>query len=209
MKKCGCCSSCKEKSNLFTQNLRGKKLSHSPYHYVMVAVTLAVVGFVFVRDVAEDGHKFVYYTPNKEHFDRPPSTFLTSLEFDQEDIKERKQDMAWNMDYSCEATSNDVIFSFQYVRSEITNQTYNDHIFMLCDTHRSFGNAELVYQSEEKILCTEEYAGMLQKKKRSANVTIKAIDIHLWKPIQYESTSELEACRINHAVEMLNNVWKV
>ena len=175
----------------------------------MVAVALAVVSFVFVKDVADEGEKFVYYTPHAKHFKRAPATFLTSLEFDQEDIKERKQNMAWQMDYSCEATSNDVIFSFQYVRSKITNQTYTDHIFMLCESHRCFGNAEIVYESDEKILCTEEYAGVLQKKKRSANVTIKAIDIHKWKPIQYETKSEIEACRVMHAIEMLNNKWKV
>ena len=113
------------------------------------------------------------------------------------------------MDYSCEATSNDVIFSFQYVLSEITNHTYNDHIFMLCKSHRAFGNAEIVYESDEKILCTEEYAGVLLKKKRSMNVTIKAVDIHQWKPIEYKTQNELEICQVSHAVEMLNNKWKV
>tara|TARA_B100000700_G_C14450607_1_gene581432 strand:- start:266 stop:508 length:243 start_codon:yes stop_codon:yes gene_type:complete len=80
---------------------------------------------------------------------------------------------------------------------------------MLCESHKTFGNAEIVYTSDDYILCTEEYAGVLQKKKRSANVTIKAIDIHQWKLVQYESTNEMEACQIIHAVEMLNNVWKV
>lgn len=204
-----CCSTCKKKSATYVQNMKGERISSSKYHYVMVAVVFAVVSFLFVREVAEDGEKFVYYTPNTEHFHRAPSTFLTSLEFDQEDIKERKQNMAWQMDYSCEATSNDVVFSFQYVRSELTNKTYNDHIFMLCETHKALGNAEIVYKSEDKILCTEEYAGVLLKKKRSMNITIKAIDIHLWKPIQYDTTSELEACRVAHAIEMLNNNWKV
>ena len=209
MKKCTCCSSCKKKSNRFMETVRGKKISNNKYHYVMVAVVLAIISFIFVKDVAEEGEKFLYYTPHKGHFKRPPSTFLTSLEFDQEDIKEKKQNMAWQMDYSCEATSNDVIFSFQYVRSEISNTTYNDHIFMMCESHRAFGNAEIVYRGNDFILCTEEYAGILQKKKRSANVTIKAIDIQQWKPIQYESKNEMEACQISHAVEMLNNVWKV
>ena len=209
MKKCTCCSSCKKKSDGYLQNLKGSKLTNSKYHYVMVAVVFAVVSFFFVKDVAEDGEKFVYYTPNAQHFKRPPATFLTSLEFDQDDIQEKKQNMAWHMDYSCEATSNDVIFSFQYVRSEITNHTYNDHIFMLCKSHRAFGNAEIVYESDEKILCTEEYAGVLLKKKRSMNVTIKAVDIHQWKPIEYKTQNELESCQVSHAVEMLNNKWKV
>lgn len=209
MKKCSCCSSCKKKSNSFVETVKGKRLTNSKYHYVIVAVVFAVVSFFFVKDVAEEGEKFVYYTPHKGHFVRPPATFLTSLEFDQDDIKEKKQNMAWQMDYSCEATSNDVIFSFQYVRSQLSNTTYNDHIFMLCNSHKAFGNAEIVYNSDDYILCTEEYAGVLQKKKRSANVTIKAIDIHRWKPVQYDSTSEIEACQISHAVEMLNNVWKV
>lgn len=205
MKKCSCCP----KSNKFLETVKGKRLTNSKYHYVTVAVVLAIVSFIFVKDVAEEGEKFVYYVPHVGHFKRPPATFLTSLEFDQEDIKEKKQNMAWQMDYSCEATSNDVIFSFQYVRSELSNTTYNDHIFMLCSSHKAFGNAEIVYNSDDYILCTEEYAGVLQKKKRSANVTIKAIDVHRWKPVQYESSSEVEACQISHAIEMLNNNWKV
>lgn len=209
MKNCSCCSSCKKKSNSFMDTIRGKRISNNKYHYVMVAAVFAVIAFIFVKDVAEDGDLFVYYTPHKGHFSRPPSIKLTSLEFGQEDIKEKKQNMAWQMDYSCEATSNDVIFSFQYIRSEISNTSYNDHIFMLCENHKAFGNAEIVYSGDDYILCTEEYAGVLQKKKRSANVTIKAIDIHRWKPVQYDSTSEIEACQISHAVEMLNNRWKV
>ena len=71
--------------------------------------------------------------------------------------------MAYQMDYSCEATKNDVIFSFQYVRNS-QNETYNDHIFMLCDSHRAFANTEIIYNSDEKIMCMEEYAGTVKKK---------------------------------------------
>lgn len=205
--KFACCAKCKRKSNQYMDNMKGTRVSNSRYHYVMVAVTLAVVATFFIQDVAEDGHQFVYYTPNREHFDRPPSIFLSALEFGQEDIKEQKQEMASEMDYACEATANDVVFSFQYVRSKITNQTYNDHIFMLCPSHQAFGNGEAVFQSPEQIVCTEEYAGELRKKRRSADVTIKAIDIKRWKPVQYDSRDEQEACTIGHALDMLNKVW--
>lgn len=209
MKFCACCTSCKKKSNAYLVNLRGRKANTSKYHYVLVAVTLALLSMFFVHDVAEEGHKFVYYMPHEGHFQRKPSVFLSSIEFSQDTVKERKQDMAYQMDYSCEASVNDVIFSFQYVRSTITNETYNDHIFMICNNHRVFSNSEIVYQSDEKIMCTEEYAGKLQKKVRSQNITIKAIDVHRWIPTEYSSSSEQEACTIAHAIEMLNNKWIV
>lgn len=205
---CKSCKPCKTSVGQYVENLKGKRLNNSKYHYVTVAVTLAVVCSIFIRDVAEEGQRFLYNMPHEEHFSRQPSIFLTSLEFGQEDVQEHKQNMAYQMDYSCEATSNDVIFSFQYIRSQITNKSYNDHIFMLCKNHRAFGNSEIVYESNDKILCTEEYAGTLMKKKRSANITIKAIDIQKWKPVQYDSADHHEACSIGHAIDMLNNVWK-
>ena len=113
------------------------------------------------------------------------------------------------MDYSCEVSMSDVIFSFQYVRSTITNETYNDHIFMICEDHSSYSNAEVVYESKEKIMCTEEYAGKLLRKVRSRNISIKAIDIQKWEPIEHSSKSQREACTLAHAIEMLNNKWVV
>ena len=202
------CQTCKKSSNGYLKNLKPTKLRTSNYHYIIVAVTLAVLCMYFVNDVVEDGNKFIFYLPHEDHFRRPPSVFLNSIEYSQDIVKERKQSMAYQMDYSCEATNNDVIFSFQYVRNS-QNETYNDHIFMLCNSHRAFANTEILYNSDEKIMCMEEYAGIVKKKIRSKNVTIKAIDIQLWQTIQYSSSSEHESCTIAHAVEMLNKKWSV
>lgn len=207
MNLCTCCTTCKKKSNGYIRNMKGTKLNTSKYHYLLVALTLAAVSIFFVHDVAEEGQKFIYHMPQKTDFTRKPSFFISTLEFAQEDVRESKQNMAYQMDYSCEASVNDVIFSFQYVRSTITNESYNDHIFMICSNHMVFGNSEIVYESAEKILCTEEYAGTLHKKVRSQNITIKGIDIRTWMPVEYSSHSFQESCTIAHAVEMLNNEW--
>jgi len=204
--KCKCCSSCRTGKD-YIENLKGTKVDHSPYHFLCVALTIAAVVAFFVRDIAEDGEQFIYYTPHKGHLQRPPAAFLTAVEFSQEEVRDKKKDLAWQMDYSCEASNNDVIFSFQYVRSTYTNKTYNDHIFMLCHTHLCLANAEIIHESEDKILCTEEYAGELRKKERGVNITIKAIHVQKWQTIEYETQNELESCAIGHAVEMLNSVW--
>jgi hypothetical protein len=204
-----CCNACKQKSNSYIRNLKGTKANTSKYHYVIVAITLALVSMFFVHDVAEDGNKFIFYQPQASDLKRKPSTFLSTIEFSQDTVKDRMQNMAYQMDYSCEVSVTDVIFSFQYVRSTITNETYNDHIFMVCRNHMAFSNAEVVYESKEKIMCTEEYAGKLQRKIRSQNISIKAIDVQKWEPIDYSSATEQEACTLAHGIEMLNNKWAV
>lgn len=201
-KGCSCCG----KSKGYLKNLGPIKVVRKPYHFIMVAATIVALTAYFIQDIKPEGKQFKYMPPDKNHLERKRSSFISGVEFQQTEVKEHIQEMAWQMDYACEASGNDVIFSFQYSRDS-KNNSYNDHVFMLCETHRCLGNTEIISESKEKILCTEEYGGELRKKKRSANITVKGIDINAWKTIQYHSKSEAEACMIGHAVDILNTEW--
>lgn len=204
-KRCTMCTNCCSKSKGYL-NMKPIKVTRKPYHFIMVAATIVALLAYFIRDIKPEGKQFHYMAPNKDHLDRTPSSFISGVEFQQAPVRDHMREMAWQMDYACEASGNDVVFSFQYQR-DARNNTYNDHVFMMCESHRCFGNTEIISESKEKILCTEEYGGELRKKKRSANITIKGIDINKWETIQYQSENEAEACMLGHAVDILNIKW--
>jgi peptide deformylase len=100
--------------------------------------------------------------------------------------------------------SEDVLFAFQF---SFNDRPVEDHIFLLCSNSKTFGNAKVIYRSPEKIKCTEEFNGEFKQVIRSKEITIKAIDIDVWKQIEYSTTNPKESCTIQHAIDILELKW--
>jgi hypothetical protein len=171
-----------------------------------VASTVVLIATWFIPEIRKKSDGFHYRSPSSLHFERQPAIRISGVDFVDMEFKSKKQELTWEMDYACEASHNDVVFAFQFERN-LNNRSYSDHMFMLCNNHRVFGNGEMVFSGEEYIICTEEYAGRLKNKERALNVTMKAIDINTWESIEYESSSGEESCMMQHALDMLNTKW--
>ena len=80
-------------------------------------------------------------------------------------------------------------------------------MFALCEGNQIFGNAEVISFSDEMVLCTEEYDGVLKQVKRPASIYLKAIDIEQWDVVEVNIEDSRKACVVQHAIDVLESKW--
>lgn len=148
------------------------------------------------------------YTPDKLKFhDMHPDDLqksivkINSIDFLSTSVKEKHAELSSTMPAFCK---DDVLFGFQFSKE---NRTIQDHLFMLCSSKKILANAEIIYSDDHFVMCTEQYADIVKRVKRSSSVVIKAIDIDTWDIVEYKSMDTKEACIIQHAVDVLNSRW--
>lgn len=129
---------------------------------------------------------------------------ISGVDFVDEKIKTKHQALSQSMKYQCGMVSEDVLFAFQFAYNK---RVMEDHIFLLCENTKVFGNAKVIQRSDKKIKCTEEYDGELRQVVRSKEITIKAIDVNGWEQIEYTTTNPKESCMIQHAIDVLELKW--
>ncbi len=192
---------CKYKLPDVENMFKSMKRPGKPYHWVLVASLLICLLTWCITDFKHGIH---YKPPNTRHFSRK-SVFISGVEYEDESYRSVKNELAWEMNYACEKTLNDVVFAFQFEHDH-NNRSFADHIFVLCKSHKVFGNGEIIHQ-DGQITCNEEYADVYKHKKRASSVTIKGINVDTWQLTEYESSTPEEACMIQHALDMLNGLW--
>jgi len=133
-----------------------------------------------------------------------PAIDVSGVDFLTEHIKAKHQALSASMQYQCNLLSEDVLFAFQFMSNE---RSIEDNILILCDSNTVFANAKVIYRSEEKIMCTEEYDGKLKQVVRSKSIAIKAIDVDEWRQVEYSTEDPKEACTIQHAIDILELKW--
>ena len=129
---------------------------------------------------------------------------ISGVDFVDDKIKTKHRALSQSMKYQCSMVSEDVLFAFQFAYNK---RVMEDHIFLLCENTKIFGNAKVVQRSDKKIKCTEEYDGELRQVVRSKEITIKAIDVDGWEQIEYTTTNPKESCMIQHAIDVLELKW--
>ena len=159
---------------------------------------------VLVVWMSKDINSPVGYEYNGTNTLEAPAIEISGVDFVSEDMKRRHKSLVFYMKWQSAIVSEDVLFAFQFTNE---NQVVEDHIFMLTEGERSFGNAKVIRESSEKIKCAEEYGGELRNVVRSKQVTIKAIDIDNWKLVEYTSAGPKESCMIQHAIDVLGLKW--
>ena len=129
---------------------------------------------------------------------------ISGVDFVDEKIKTKHRALSQSMKYQCSMVSEDVLFAFQFTYNK---RVMEDHIFLLYENTKVFGNAKVIQRSDKKIKCTEEYDGELREVVRSREITIKAIDVDGWEQIEYTTTNPKESCMIQHAIDVLELKW--
>jgi hypothetical protein len=172
-------------------------------NYIKVGISFILLSLVawFMPDFSSESYS--YKDMHEDDLILSPAIQISGIEYLSENVKDKKIELADVMKTKC---SDDVLFAFQFVHLE-SNMTVEDHIFMLCSKNKVYANAEIVKSSESFILCTEQYASVVQKKKRPSSVRIKAIDVDVWDIVEYESENNKESCIIQHALDVLNSKW--
>ena len=212
MKKTQCCKKCKrpkmpKDSGNFAKSITS---SNSYLHWIVVFTVFVGFGVYWIPELANtrDEEHMSYYTPKIDLLRKKmPAIRISGIDFSSETVKDRLQELAIQMDYICSERSDDVIYAFQF-GSNNHSRFRKDHIFGLCgQPTRVYGNAEVLSSSEEMVLCTEEYDGVLKQIKRPANVYIKAIDLSDWDVVEMPIDDTKSACIVQHAIDVLESKW--
>jgi peptide deformylase len=213
VKKINCCKSyCKRWSNPSMPSedsgFGAKKISNkAPLHWIIVFISICVLGAWLIPEIQKnEDFIFDYFPPKIDLLRRKdPAIKISGIDFVSESMKEKMQALGDSMYDVCSKRSDDVVFAFQFGKA----RRREDHVFALCSGYntRIFGNAEVIGKNDEYVMCTEEYDGELHQVKRPSSVSIKAIDIKEWEPIEYDSSDVKEACILQHAIDVLESKW--
>ena len=148
-----------------------------------------------------------YYAPKIELLKRKmPAIRISSIDYLSDTVRERLQELSYQMDFICSQRSDDAVFAFQF-GSDNHSRFREDHLFALCEGNRVYGNAEVISSSEEMVLCAEEYDGVLKQVKRPASIFLKAIDIDQWDVVEVAIEDSKQSCVVQHAIDVLESKW--
>jgi len=188
------------------------RASKSKIHWLVVFATLCALGAWIIPEVHRAADETLTYFPAKLSVlkRKPRAIHISGVDFQSDLIRERTQVLARQMVYVCKQRSDDVIFAFQFgVVGK--GRRREDHIFSLCGNSttptRVFANAVVIGSSEDFILCAEDHGGMMREVRRHSGVSIKAIDILTWEPMEYDVDDVKEACVVQHAIDVLESTW--
>lgn len=202
-----CCKRlCKPKMKDGENPFKGESKSKGFTAWVIGFLVLACVGAGIIPYVQETKEYGLSYTaPKLEHLiNKQPGIEITGIDFQSELMKDRLQKLASQMTYICDERTEDVVFAFQFSSNK---RQRNDHIFSICSSKLTIGNAKILTSSDDFIMCTEEFADKKRMVKRSSSVIIKAIDIEEWEVIEYATADAKEACVVQHAIDVTNSQW--
>ncbi len=187
---CSCCRLKMPKDTFFNK----KKSKPIRWTLLLLACSMAW----FLPEYREEEYKF-----RDMRVDDLKQTYvkINSIDFLSTSVKEKHNELVVKMPTHCK---DDVLFGFQFAKQ---NRSIQDHLFMLCDAKKIFANAEIVFSDTTYVMCNEQYADIVKKKKRSSKIIVKAIDIENWDVVEYESQSVKEACILQHAIDILNSRW--
>ena len=176
------------------------KVKRSRYHWVLLFLVMCGFAVWMIQDI--NNINGIEYEMNNKLDD--VAIEISGIDFQSDDIEIKLKALSNNMRNQCIYGSMDVVFGFQF---KINDETIEDHIFYLCEGRMSFGNAKIIKESKEKVMCTEELNGELVEKVRPKEVSIKAIDLDEWKQVQYTTKTPKESCIIQHAIDVLELKW--
>ena len=183
----------------------GSLLNNIPQ--IIFFVVLACGGAYLMPHVQKSMEvQYKYFPPNISLLrNKPPAIRISGIDLYSDNMKDKYQSLGKRMVGVCKERSDDVIFAFQFG----TERRREDHIFALCNDKRVLvvGNAEVISRSEDFVICTEEYGGMLNQVKRNKLVSIKGIDIDTWNGVEYDVSNSKESCIIQHAIDVLESKW--
>ena len=193
----GICKFPKLKEESVFSKLPKVRKSPIPMALLGIATVLFCVWFIYEQQKLD----IEYHMENEL---KDVAIEISGIDFQSDDIELKLKSLSESMKNQCIYGSMDVVFGFQF---NFEKDQIEDHIFYLCDPRMSFGNAKVIRESTEKVMCTEEFNGELVEKVRSKEVTIKAIDLDEWKQIQYTTQNAKESCIIQHAIDVLELKW--
>ncbi len=205
-----CCTKCKrphmpEDSNLLVQSLNSGK---TYFHWVLVFVVFVMFGTWLLPEIQKkEEASLTYYAPNIDILKKKvPAIRISSIDFVSSAMRERHVELAYQMQYICKQRTDDVVFAFQYGLKNYS-RLREDHIFIECKTGNVYGNAEILSYGEEYVLCNEEYDGTLKQVKRPSSIVLRGIDIIEWEVIEEGISNPVDACIIQHAIDVLESKW--
>lgn len=209
-KKFTCCKSCKrpampKDSSKFTASLGVGK---SYIHWLVVFLVCVLLGvWLFPEMQKQRDDRMSYYAPKIELLKRKmPAIRISSIDYLSDTVRERLQELSYQMEFICSQRSDDAVFAFQF-GSDNHSRFREDHMFALCEGNKVFGNAEVISSSEEMVLCAEEYDGVLKQVKRPASIFLKAIDIDQWDVVEVSIEDSKQSCVVQHAIDVLESKW--
>tara|TARA_B100000674_G_scaffold262727_1_gene216911 strand:- start:1539 stop:2135 length:597 start_codon:yes stop_codon:yes gene_type:complete len=195
----------KDSSN-FTASLAR---TNSYLHWIFAFVVCVSLGVWFGNNqlkLEREDH-MSYYAPKIELLRKKmPAIRISSIDFLSDTVRDKLQELAYQMEFICTQRSDDAVFAFQF-GSDNHSRFREDHMFALCEGNQIFGNAEVVSFSDEMVLCTEEYDGVLKQVKRPASIYLKAIDIEQWDVVEVNIEDSRKACVVQHAIDVLESKW--
>lgn len=210
-KKKTCCNRCKrpnmpKDSNFLTHSLTSSK---SYIHWIVVFIVFVLLGTYLLPEIQKEEEDHLSYYAAKIDLLKMklPAIQISGIDFVSSAVRERLVEMAYQMEFVCGERSDDVIYAFQFGTEKHT-RFREDHIFALCgEKTKVYGNAEVVSYSDDKVLCAEEYDGLLKQVKRPASIYIKVLDIWDWEIREIYVDDSKEACVIQHAIDVLESKW--
>lgn len=183
-------------------------IGKSYIHWIVVFLVCVLLGvWLFPEMQKQRDDRMSYYAPKIELLKRKmPAIRISSIDYLSDTVRERLQELSYQMDFICSQRSDDAVFAFQF-GSDNHSRFREDHLFALCEGNKVFGNAEVISSSEEMVLCAEEYDGVLKQVKRPASIFLKAIDIDQWDVVEVAIEDSKQSCVVQHAIDVLESKW--